>query len=254
MKIIYKTTNLINNKIYIGQHTTDNINDDYLGSGKLISYAIKKYGKEKFQKEILEECKTKNDLDKREKYWIKKLKPEYNLVEGGTGGYNYFAVIANKLKRTGKTWEEIYGKETSIKLKTKLHNRMIGNKLTLNKEPWNKGKIGYKIKGRTNKSKEKSSMSLKNSQKHKEAMRNPETRKKLSIAAKRTVTELWKNNEYVSKVMKSRKKYYNDNPKVKKEDLLKLLNSNKSVTEIISILGVSIPTYYKYKKIYIGGR
>ena len=50
--IIYKTTNLINKKIYIGQDTKNNPN--YLGSGKYFKYALKKYGKENFSKEIIE--------------------------------------------------------------------------------------------------------------------------------------------------------------------------------------------------------
>lgn len=46
--VIYKTTNLINGKIYIGQDSKDRPN--YYGSGKLIHRAIKKYGKENFKK------------------------------------------------------------------------------------------------------------------------------------------------------------------------------------------------------------
>ena len=51
--IIYKTTNLINGKIYVGMHSTDNLNDGYLGSGWILKQVIKKYGKENFKREVL---------------------------------------------------------------------------------------------------------------------------------------------------------------------------------------------------------
>ncbi|UNA01940.1 major capsid protein [Vibrio phage PVA8] len=52
--IVYKTTNTINNKIYIGVHKTDNLDDSYLGSGKHILNAIQKYGSENFTREIID--------------------------------------------------------------------------------------------------------------------------------------------------------------------------------------------------------
>lgn len=85
--IIYKTTNLINNKIYIGQSRKNNTN--YYGSGKLIKNAIKKYGKDNFIKEILTECLTLDDLNEKEIYWIDfynstNLDIGYNIEKGGS--------------------------------------------------------------------------------------------------------------------------------------------------------------------------
>ncbi len=69
--IIYKTTNLINGKIYIGQDTKNN--PKYLGSGIIIEQAIKKYGSKNFKKEVIEFCTDQAELNDREKYWIKEL-------------------------------------------------------------------------------------------------------------------------------------------------------------------------------------
>jgi molecular chaperone GrpE (heat shock protein) len=50
----YKTTNIINEKFYYGVHSSDKDNDNYLGSGKLLLKAIKKYGRENFKREIIQ--------------------------------------------------------------------------------------------------------------------------------------------------------------------------------------------------------
>jgi group I intron endonuclease len=88
--IIYEIKNKINGKSYIGQHSSNELGS-YWGSGKLIKKAIEKYGIEKFERIILERCYSKDELNEREKYWIKEknsLVNGYNLTDGGTGGDN----------------------------------------------------------------------------------------------------------------------------------------------------------------------
>ena len=54
----YKITNLINNHFYYGVHNTDNLDDDYMGSGKRLHIAYQKYGIKNFKKEILKYFNT----------------------------------------------------------------------------------------------------------------------------------------------------------------------------------------------------
>jgi len=87
---IYKTTNLINHKFYIGQHHSEKFDESYKGSGKLILKAFKKYGFENFSCEILEWCETPEQLDEREIYYISMLcvdgNNHYNIAKGGNSG------------------------------------------------------------------------------------------------------------------------------------------------------------------------
>ena len=89
--LIYKITNLINNKIYIGQHVTTNINDDYMGSGDHIKNAIKKYGIENFKKEIIAECYSFDEMNDLEGELVNQdfvNNPNtYNHAIGGTYGW-----------------------------------------------------------------------------------------------------------------------------------------------------------------------
>ena len=69
---IYKTTNILNNKFYVGMHSTNDMDDGYLGSGKILKNSIKKYGRHNFSIQILEHCNSKSDLINREKAIITK--------------------------------------------------------------------------------------------------------------------------------------------------------------------------------------
>jgi len=86
---IYKTTNLLNNKIYIGLHATNDINDGYLGSGVFLKKAIKKYGYGNFKKEILYVFDNKKDMIIKEKEIVNEdfilRKDTYNMSKGGYG-------------------------------------------------------------------------------------------------------------------------------------------------------------------------
>ena len=91
---IYRITNKLDGKIYVGLRSLPKEDPNYWGSGLHIQRAIKKYGVENFTRDILEWCETKEKLNEREVYWIKTLdarNPDvgYNIVAGGTGGNTY---------------------------------------------------------------------------------------------------------------------------------------------------------------------
>jgi hypothetical protein len=69
---IYITTNKLNGFQYVGKHSSNIENDEYMGSGTLISEAIKRYGKNNFESQILEHCDF-DDLKDKEKFWIGKI-------------------------------------------------------------------------------------------------------------------------------------------------------------------------------------
>ena len=88
--LIYKTICLINGKYYVGKHKTKNRDDGYLGSGKLLQTAIKKYGRENFTREIILECSTEDEMNLAEKILVvPDIEVNYNLCPGGHGGWGY---------------------------------------------------------------------------------------------------------------------------------------------------------------------
>jgi hypothetical protein len=100
---IYKTTDKLNGKIYIGKHQTKNLDDGYVGSGKLLTCAIKKHGIENFEKEILYIFDNEDDMNAKEAELVTsefvKEDTNYNLCPGGHGGWGY--INANNDIRAG---------------------------------------------------------------------------------------------------------------------------------------------------------
>lgn len=168
---VYKITNLINNKVYIGKRQINKeqfLKSDYFGSGKLIKLSITKNGIHNFKREIIEECNTKEELCEREKFWIEKMNSRhpngYNISCGGensdTLSHNpqKHEIIAKMIKtkaermtpeiikkmsdaKKGKTYEEIYGNNAN-KMKNK-RSEEIKNK-------WKSGVFDGKFSGKNN--------------------------------------------------------------------------------------------------------
>ena len=99
---IYKITNKIDGKFYIGSHKTKNLDDEYMGSGKYLKRAIEKYGIENFEKEILFVFDNAKEMYDKEAEIVNEdflvTENTYNLKIGGFGGWDY--LNSNKLNTT----------------------------------------------------------------------------------------------------------------------------------------------------------
>ena len=121
---IYKTTNIINNKFYIGKHQTKDINDSYLGSGNALKAAIKKYGRKNFIKETLFIFDNELEMNEKEKEILTEAfinsNTNYNTGLGGEGGAQF----------KGKTHSDETKKKIADKLKGSKHSEETRKKLS----------------------------------------------------------------------------------------------------------------------------
>ena len=140
---VYMTTNNINGMKYIGMHKSDDMNDNYLGSGVALHKAIKQYGKENFTRIILDTAEDYDELSRKEIYYISKFdanhsKEFYNHHSGGYGGSrngvnpnygNYWsdeqkAALSKKRKLNGLTKGKLNGMY-GCKDKNALNGKMV---------------------------------------------------------------------------------------------------------------------------------
>jgi len=119
MNYLYKITNKINNKIYIGVHKANSNQNDYMGSGSALKKAIKKYGKQNFIKEILEEFNSYEQALKREEELVNKnfilRRDVYNLRTGGIGGFEHINSVTKEKRKNIIAYKKKF-KEGKIKV------------------------------------------------------------------------------------------------------------------------------------------
>ena len=133
---IYKITNVVNNKFYIGAHK-GKLNDSYMGSGILINRAIKKYGVTSFIKEILCICTNETSLYFMEKVFVGPEQVEdkmcYNMKIGGMGGFGKPSEETRK-----KHSESKKGHFVSEETKRKISDAKKGKKMS-DEQSWGCG-------------------------------------------------------------------------------------------------------------------
>ena len=139
---IYKTTNIVNGKFYVGQHKYElpQIDPSYLGSGKILSKAIQKYGVDSFKCELIECCESQEDLNTREKFWIEYFRALneddcYNIAAGGDGGntIKYFSEDEKRLiyKKREDTWAKTNFRQRCSERMSQYYKQDPQNKIDL---------------------------------------------------------------------------------------------------------------------------
>lgn len=133
---VYLTTDLRNNKIYVGQHKSDSFDEKYYGSGRIIKSIINNYGTDILKCEILQECFSFEELNEAEIYWIDvkdARNPDvgYNIASGGTFGDSGYHLgmlgkqQSDKQKEAAREYQLNNPKsdETREKMRKSAHNR-----------------------------------------------------------------------------------------------------------------------------------
>lgn len=268
--IIYKATNKITNKIYIGQ-TTKTL-DERICTHKKCSLkmntkfynALRSYGFDNFMWEIIETVSSKKELDEKEMYYIQKydsVQNGYNMTNGGTGGYNQSAVDVNRILRKGKKYDDIYSSKEIAERQREVSRKTA---ITLN-EKWGFDKIDKELqrkyasmgnKARSNNgythssaTREKISIAQKgityDERYGKDAA--SQLKNKISIATKTAMKNVDK-ELLGKKSLDARRPGLETRHREQRKLILELLDKKMPVKHIIAELNISVPTYYQRLK------
>lgn len=158
---IYKITNIIDHKVYIGKHQTNDLNDSYMGSGKQLKRAQAKHGIKNFKKEILFQFDNEDEMNSKEAELVTEefclREDTYNLCPGGKGGWGY--VNASEIKCS----KEYKRKHREAMAKTdNFKNRVLSENGRKKLSEQSKNKKTFLGKTHTTESKEKISASMAN--------------------------------------------------------------------------------------------
>jgi len=131
--LVYKTTNLVNGKYYIGVHSCSCNPCRYLGSGKALKAAISKHGLGNFQRETLEEFSNREEAFEYEASVVTVSPLTYNLDFGGKGrSHLHRPSKASRLKMSASSTGKTHTKETRLKMsQSKLKNHPSAHSVTI---------------------------------------------------------------------------------------------------------------------------
>jgi hypothetical protein len=178
---IYKTTNLLNGRYYYGLHSSNELEDGYLGSGTYLRRAIRKYGTDNFKREIVEFCKTRSELKSREREIVTlqeiAKKECMNLRVGGSCNLNLDEFCGEN--------HPMYGKQHSVESKNKMSvsafKRITSEKSREKRSELSKG-CGNNFYGKSHSDESKKKMS--ESAKVRKTPKEEERRDNISVAMK----------------------------------------------------------------------
>lgn len=241
--IVYKTVNLKNGKYYIGKHSTKDLNDGYLGSGKGINRAIKKYGRGSFNRVIIAIFNSEKEALKYETKIVDenivKDPKTYNMTTGGMGwntkeakemcekylsDHQKMEIVREKIK---KSWQNPERKEKQSKI-TSLNN----------KKRWKENKEYREL------------MSKVCSEKSKKLWECPEFREKICSINRKRLEKLWQNMEYKKEMCEMNKGEKNPSSKLKTDDvkkIKKLLKEGYTLNKLSKMFNVGISTIHRIK-------